>query len=140
MYVLDTDVVVHLQEGHERLTAKLQQSEEWEIYTTVVTKAEILRGRSDFLLKAADSGQLLRAQSWLVDSEKQLANLAILMLTNRALEQLSKLEGKRGLGRVGRADLLIACIALAHDAVLVTRNSKDFVRIPNLKLENWLDD
>jgi tRNA(fMet)-specific endonuclease VapC len=124
--------------GHKGLTAKVESSE-WEIYTTIVTKAEVLRGRTDFLLKAANSGQLLRAQQWLVDSEKQLSNLAILMVTQGAIEQLAKLQGQRGLGRVGRADLIIASIVLAHNATLVTRNTKDFVRIPNLKLENWLD-
>ena len=35
------------------------------------------------------------------------------------------------------ADLLIAATALRHDAVLVTRNTKHFARIPNLRLEDW---
>lgn len=140
MYVLDTDVVVHLQEGHPRLTERIEDSSDVEVYTTIITKAEILRGRSDFLLKAADASQLQRAQNWLNDSEKQLANLAILLVTNSVTEHWTRLQSRRGLGKVGRADLLIACFALAHDATLVTRNTKDFVGIPNLKLENWLDD
>ena len=41
--------------------------------------------------------------------------------------------------KIGRADLLIACIALAHNATLVTRNTKDFAVVPGLKLENWAD-
>ena len=41
--------------------------------------------------------------------------------------------------KAGRADLLIASIALAHQATVVTRNLKDFQRFPNLKLVNWLD-
>lgn len=140
MYVLDTDVFGHLQLGHSRLVAKIQATPDVEIYTTIVTKVEILRGRSDFLLKAADSKQLQRAQMLFVESEEQLSHMAILMITNATLLELEKLRGQRGLGRVGRADLLIACIALAHDATLVTRNTKDFVRIPGLKLENWVDD
>ena len=36
-------------------------------------------------------------------------------------------------------DLLIACIALAHDATLVTRNTKDYANVPGLTLENWAD-
>ncbi len=35
------------------------------------------------------------------------------------------------------ADLLIACIVLAHNATLVTRNTKDFANIPGLKQGNW---
>ena len=35
------------------------------------------------------------------------------------------------------ADILVAGIALAHDAVLVTRNLKHFERIEGLRLESW---
>jgi tRNA(fMet)-specific endonuclease VapC len=36
------------------------------------------------------------------------------------------------------ADLEIAAIALARDFTLVSGNQKHFVRINELKLENWL--
>ncbi|MGA2796483.1 MAG: type II toxin-antitoxin system VapC family toxin [Thermoguttaceae bacterium] len=35
-------------------------------------------------------------------------------------------------------DLAIASIALANDLTLVTHNTADFVKIPNLRLEDWL--
>lgn len=35
------------------------------------------------------------------------------------------------------ADILIAGTALAHDAILVTRNLKHFERIEGLRLESW---
>jgi tRNA(fMet)-specific endonuclease VapC len=41
--------------------------------------------------------------------------------------------------RVGTMDLRIACIALAHDATLLTRNTVDFAQVPGLRFENWLD-
>ena len=39
---------------------------------------------------------------------------------------------------VGAMDLLIAAHAVLLDAVLVTSNKKEFQRIPNLKIEDWL--
>jgi len=36
-------------------------------------------------------------------------------------------------------DFKIACICLAHDATLLTRNLADFKPIPGLRVENWLD-
>lgn len=39
---------------------------------------------------------------------------------------------------IGAMDLLIASHALWADAVLVTENIKEFRRVPDLKIENWL--
>lgn len=39
--------------------------------------------------------------------------------------------------RIGTMDLRIASIALANDLTLVTRNTSDFARVPNLKIEDW---
>ncbi len=41
--------------------------------------------------------------------------------------------------QVGTQDLKIACICLAHDATLLTRNLTDFNPVPGLRIENWLD-
>ncbi|MGX6959866.1 MAG: PIN domain-containing protein [Rickettsia endosymbiont of Pentastiridius leporinus] len=38
---------------------------------------------------------------------------------------------------IGNNDLLIASHAIAEGAILVTNNTKEFGRIPNLVLENW---
>jgi tRNA(fMet)-specific endonuclease VapC len=43
------------------------------------------------------------------------------------------------LKKIGRADLLIASIARANKAILVTRNLKDFRQVPGLQVENWAD-
>ena len=46
----------------------------------------------------------------------------------------------RGQGiRIGTHDLRIACITIAHDATLLTRNRVDFAQVPGLRFENWLD-
>jgi len=41
---------------------------------------------------------------------------------------------------IGPNDLMIAAIALAHDLTVVTRNTKEFSRVANLKVENWESD
>ena len=39
--------------------------------------------------------------------------------------------------RIGTMDLRIAAIALASNWTLLTRNSVDFGKVPNLRMEDW---
>ena len=39
---------------------------------------------------------------------------------------------------IGAMDLLIASHALFIDTVLVTNNTREFERVPDLRIENWL--
>jgi tRNA(fMet)-specific endonuclease VapC len=39
---------------------------------------------------------------------------------------------------IGPNDLLIAAHALAADLMLVTANTREFERVPSLRIENWL--
>ena len=38
---------------------------------------------------------------------------------------------------IGPYDLLIAAIALTHDLILVTHNTREFGRVARLKIEDW---
>lgn len=39
---------------------------------------------------------------------------------------------------IGLFDMQIAAIALANNLMVVTNNTREFERVPNLKLEDWL--
>ena len=39
---------------------------------------------------------------------------------------------------ISTVDLMIASVAIVHDLTLVTHNTKDFVKVPGLKLVDWL--
>lgn len=40
---------------------------------------------------------------------------------------------------IGPNHLIIAAVVLNHDGILVTNNRREFWRVPNLKVENWLE-
>ncbi len=64
-----------------------------------------------------------------------LAATPILSFTEPAI---LRYEGLKALHlNVRKKDLCIAAIALHEGGVLVTRNLRDFQRIPNLVVENW---
>ncbi|WP_413171357.1 type II toxin-antitoxin system VapC family toxin [Anabaena azotica] len=37
----------------------------------------------------------------------------------------------------GSQDLIIAAIALVNQAIVVTQNYKDFMKVPDLNIEDW---
>lgn len=39
---------------------------------------------------------------------------------------------------IGAYDMQIAAQAITRDLILVTNNTAEFIRIPNIKLENWV--
>jgi tRNA(fMet)-specific endonuclease VapC len=139
MHLLDTNTLTALHKGDPRVIDRLKHLDDPDIATTLITKIELLRGRMDFLLKANDGQALLRAQSWLFQTETLLSEIDILPFDLMAIDQFERLIAERLSRKMGRADLQIASIALAKRATLVTRNIKDFQRVPNLKIINWLD-
>jgi tRNA(fMet)-specific endonuclease VapC len=139
MHLLDTDTLTHLHAGHPKVIEWLQNTDDLAIGITIITKIEVLRGRMDFVLKAETGADLLRAQRLLERTEELLAQILLVSLNSEATEQFDRLSSTRKLSKIGRADLLIASIALANQAILVTRNLRHFRQIPNLTVANWVD-
>jgi tRNA(fMet)-specific endonuclease VapC len=140
MYLLDTDTLTYIHAGHPRVVEHLYAVEDPIVGTTIITKVEILRGRFDFLLKAATGAELLRAQQLLLHSEELLAQMLIIPMDEAAAIQFERLQKIKSLRKIGRADLLVASITLSKRAILVTRNLRHFRQIPGLLLANWVDD
>ena len=139
MYLLDTDTLTHLHAGNPRVVEHLQAVEDPDIGITIITKIELLRGRFDFMLKAATGPELLRAQLLLLRTEELLTQIIVVPVDEASAIQFERLRLIKRLSKIGRADLLIASIALAHKATLVTRNRRHFQQVPGLVVVNWVD-
>lgn len=137
MYVLDSDTLSLVHSGSGLLNERVAKLDPVEVGVSLVTRIEILRARFDFVLKAADGEQLLRAQFWLHQSEQLLSRYSVVSFDENSAAELDRLRAIKKLKKIGRADLLIASVVLANRAVLVTRNLKHFRQIPGLKVENW---
>jgi tRNA(fMet)-specific endonuclease VapC len=139
MHILDTDTLTYLFAGHPRVTHRLQNLVDPDVGTTIITKIEMLRGRFDFVLKAASGAEILRAQQLLLRTDELLAQTLVLPFDELAAIQFERLKSNSKLRKIGRADLLIASIALASRAILVTRNVRHFQSVPGLHIANWVD-
>ena len=140
MFVLDSDTYTHLLHQNPKVLTLIEQGviERVVVGITIITKIEILQGRMSALIKADTHQRFLTAQERLISTEVQVQEMRIVLLDEGALTVFDKLLGVRDLKKIGRPDLLIA-IALAHRATLVTRNTKHFKLIPQLKCETWVD-
>jgi tRNA(fMet)-specific endonuclease VapC len=139
MYLLDTDTLTRAHAGYGTIADRINKVGEERVATSIITAIEILRGRQDFLFKAADGPQLLQAQRLFDFSQQMLDDIRIYAIDVRVADEFDKLRQNKKLKKIGRGDLLIACIALANRATRVTRNTKHFLQVPGLKIENWLE-
>src|SRR5437879_10696896 len=129
MHVLDTDTLTRAHAGSTDIAERVREVGEENVVTTVITAIEILRGRYEFLLKASNGDQLLRAQRLLQSSEQLLQTLAIIPVERTSAAVFDRLRQDKKLKKIGRDDLLIASIALANRAAVVASNMQD---IPNI--------
>ena len=139
MLVLDTDHVSALGSPSEAGLELLERSSAsgQDAPTTIITVEEQLRGWLAEIHRLTDPHRQIVAYGRLQRRIDFFAAWTVLPWDADAADLFvrSRQEGLR----IGSMDLKIACIALAHDATVLTRNAKDFAQVPGLRIENWLD-
>ena len=135
LFVLDTDHLSLYQRGVEPLLSKLISHPSKELAITIVTVEGQLRGRLAQIRKATTAAHLSERYRWLGETVDQLARLPVVYFDDKATALYEKLRSQKL--RIGTQDLRIASIVLSHNAVLLTRNSQDFSRVPSLQLDDW---
>lgn len=130
MFLLDTNVCIHALNGTSpNIQRRWQQCSPHDIALCSVVKGELLFG--------ARNSQ--RVEANLARLKQLFAPLQSLPFDDACAEEYAQIRAD--LTRQGKLispnDLLIAAIARAHDAVLVTHNTGEFSRIANLRLDDW---
>jgi tRNA(fMet)-specific endonuclease VapC len=134
-YVLDTDALTLLREGNEEVTRRVGLLPPGELATTVITVEEHLTGWYALVRQARRPEQLEQAYQALADATRYFAAVEILNYSCAAIARFEQLKSLKL--NIGGMDLRIAAIVLEAGATLVTRNFRDFRRVPGLAVEDW---
>ena len=131
MYMLDTNICIYVLKNHsDKLRHKFKAIKE--LCISSVTYGELCFG-------IENGNEHLREERW-----KQLDVFTQRLLIDPWDEQSARHYGviratlKKEGTPIGNNDLLIAAHARSINAVLVTNNVREFNRVPNLTIENWL--
>lgn len=134
-YILDTDVTTLLRGGHPVVLARSRAVSAADVGVSVVRVEEQLTGWYTYLRKARRTDQVEKAYRELAVAVRFFAQVRVVDFDAAAIARYQTLQGLKL--NVGKFDLKIAAIALEVGAVVVTRNVRDFGRVPSLAVEDW---
>ncbi len=139
MYILDTDLFSLTDKTtsaeSQRLRFRLSSLRKDELATTIITFEEQMRGWLSWLAQARSVEQQVERYRQLKRMLTSYRDVVILDFDERAAEEFQRLKKQRI--HIGAMDLKIAAIALSHNATLLSRNLKDFRKVPDLTVEDW---
>ena len=131
-YMLDTNICIYLIKQQPReVIDKFQGIAPGEIAISSVTVAEMMYGVGKSQHKERNKSAL----------ESFLAPLEMVDFDFKAAQHYGVIRAhleKMGTP-IGAYDLMIAAHALSLGLILVTNNEREFQRIPNLIVENWVN-
>jgi len=130
-YMLDTNICIYIiKRKPVDVLERFKQTDISQISISSITLSELFYGVS----KSSKPEQNLMALTQFV------APLEILPYGDEAAQYYGELRThleKQGTP-IGSLDMLLAAHALSIDCTLITNNEKEFIRVPHLKVDNWL--
>jgi tRNA(fMet)-specific endonuclease VapC len=135
LFVLDTDILSLYYEGHATVCQRVHLHQPNELTITVMSVEEQLSGWYTLLRQAKKQDQVVHAYQRLIDTVRFLARWPILPYNDPAIVRYEQLKAMKL--NIRGTDLRIAAITLEGGGILVSRNLRDFQRVPNLVVEDW---
>lgn len=129
-YLLDTNICIYIRRKRPaEVLERFRQVRPGTVAISVVTWGELLVGAEKSPQREAVMSRL----------QEFISGVLILpMPTEAALRYGTVRANLERMGAViGNNDLWIASHALAQELILVTNNEREFVRVPELRIENW---
>ncbi len=131
IYYLDSNICVYFLKGiYPSIMENIQDINPNNIKIPSIVKAELLYGAEKSQNKAKN----------LVNINRFFEPYEIIPFDDECSIVYSKIRSAMELKRtiIGPNDYIIAATVLAKNGILVTNNTKEFERVKNLKIENWI--
>jgi len=130
-YLLDTNICIYIIKRKPLpVFEKLETLQINDVGISAITLAELEYGVSKSAFPEKNKIALI----------KFLVPLQILPFTEKAAQTYGKIRSylEKAGSIIGTLDLFIGAHAKSENLALVTNNLREFSRIPNLKIENWV--
>lgn len=138
-YLLDTDHISFLLRrsgpGYAALTSRIAQHSPADFSFSIASFHEQTLGGHAFLSHARMASHLIRGYDLLMNILQTYMTMPVLPFDAAVETVFSGLIAQKI--RVGTMDLRIAAIALSRGLTLLTRNQRDFGKVPGLLTEDW---
>ncbi len=138
-YLLDTDHISFLQRHNcqefKILIQRMSQVPMTDFALSIVSFHEQTLGSHNLINRAKTNKDVIRGYNLLSEILKGFAVAPVLTFDAKATLIFEQMREQKI--QVATMDLRIGCIAIANNLILLTRNSKDFKKIPNLITEDW---
>lgn len=133
-YLLDTNICIYVRQRRPpRVLSRFAELKSGEAALSIVTYGELLYGIAKQHAPSSAGG--------LSQLEEFVSMIGVLPLTidaGRSYGAVRSFLESRG-QIIGSNDLWIASHALSANLTLVTNNEREFRRVPDLRIENWVD-
>ncbi len=138
LYILDTDHLSLLYRDSVEavnIGRRIARIPDTRIAVSIISYEEQMRGWLSFSAQAKSTPQQIEAYRHLRKLVEQFRDVPLIDYDEKAAPEFERLVRERV--RIGTMDLKIAAIALANGAVMLTRNRRDFEKVPDLQIEDW---
>ena len=139
MIVLDTDHLGEFQKGTSSAAKHLKHRLDAcgdTVATTIISLEEVMRGWLAAIHRQRDVRKQILSYERLARLLSVFSVWLVLPWDEQAVRHFETLRAAKL--RIGTMDLKIASIALAHDAIVLSGNLRDFEQVPGLRVEDWL--
>ncbi len=138
-FLLDTDHISILQKQsgpeYTALMARIAQVARADLAFCIVSFHEQVLGCHAYVAQAKTSAELVRGYRMFDRVLSAFAAALVLPFDSHASAVFDGLVAQRV--RIATMDLRIASIALSQGLTLLTRNARDFSKVPGLVIEDW---